>query len=87
MSEQPRAGAKVYQHTFKDGTTITLGCDLSTDVPKISSTCDQGRIEIREEFNRWVQTVVLPDLMNVMTPAQLGHMARSGLERIQNERL
>lgn len=75
---------KTYQHTFRNGHKVTLTVDF--DVTPIKVTAEPSEFlhnELGGEYQHWLHSVLIPDLMNFSTPAQVAHIFNRGMEEIK----
>lgn len=61
---------KTYQHTFKNGKTVRYVVEFVAGLPifltKPEDFLDSAPTEMRGEYRQWLETVVFPDVAEIM---------------------
>jgi hypothetical protein len=66
-----------FSHTFSDGQICTITCDLSNELPIItSSTILIKKKTLLREYDIWSQTMVMPAIYSLLTPIQCVRIAQ-----------
>lgn len=73
---------KTFIHRFSNGQVIRLSCDLSKPRPTCHSSLKVGGLPagLLAEYLTWRNDVVLPELMDALTPAQIVNLALPSLK-------
>lgn len=75
---------KTFIHQFKNGLKVKVWFDLSKDIPLCQSDfkLTNKPASIQKEYRFWMDTVVIPELLTCMTPAQIKNMSNHGFNQI-----
>lgn len=73
-----------FSHTFTDGQVCTVVCDLTEELPKItSSKILINKKSLLREYDIWSQTVVMPAIYSLLTPVQMVRIAQVGQQKLK----
>lgn len=63
---------------------MELSFDLSKEMPSCKSNMDlkQQPKESHNEYKIWIDTVVIPELINVLTPTQMKNFIAYGIKQL-----
>lgn len=75
------AKTHTYRHTFKDGSFIVLKASLNKGGVKIVANAAISP-ESKAEYLRWRNEVVVPDIVERLTPEQLKSVVLKGLKTL-----
>ncbi len=69
-----------YYHTFQDGLKIAVAVDLSVTPPLFVSDTIHIPKKYREEYEKWVDEVIVEDILPRLNAAQLAYVCKRGAE-------
>lgn len=75
---------KTFIHKFLNGQTIKLVFYLHKTQPYCHANLaiDKQPVEILNEYRMWQNLIVVPELMNVLTPVQMKALAEFGKKKM-----